>query len=76
MRYQSRLIRVFDSLAKTYDIQMIDASRPPEEIFQELQASISKLFIPQKGLRKVQPVNGIGPALTAFSAKSYNKASS
>src|SRR5262245_38422970 len=76
VKYQTRLIRVFDSLAKTYDIQMIDASRPPEEIFQELQASISKLFVPHRVVRKPQLVNGVGPALTAFSAKSYNKASS
>ena len=76
VRYQARLIRVFDSLAKSYDIQMIDASRPPDEIFQELQGSISRLFISQRPPRKVQPVNGAGPALTALSRKSYNKASS
>src|SRR6185295_2823681 len=30
VRYQSRLIRVFDSLAAPYNFQVIDASRPPQ----------------------------------------------
>ena len=46
VRYQTRLIHVFDRLAKTYDIEMIDAGRSADEIFQELQTSISLLFAP------------------------------
>ena len=59
VKYQARLIRVFDRLARTYDIEMIDATRSADEIFQELQASISLLFAPRKQLKK----NGAqGPA--------------
>jgi len=52
VKYQTRLIHVFDRLAKTYDIEMIDASRSADEIFQELQTSISLLFTPQKRLQR------------------------
>ena len=76
VRYQARLIRVFDGLARTYDIEMIDASRPPDEIFHELQSSISRLFTPQRAERKVKPGNGAGPALTARKRKTYNRSSS
>ncbi len=76
VRYQSRLIRVFDGLAKTYDIEMIDASRPPDEIFQELQSSISRLFTPQRAARKATPVNASRTALTARKRKTYNRSSS
>jgi dTMP kinase len=76
VRYQTRLIRVFDGLAKTDDIEMIDASRPPDEIFQELQSSISRLFTPQRREPKVIPVNGARPALTARKRKTYNRSSS
>ncbi len=58
-KYQSRLIRVFDSLASTYDLEMIDATRPAEEIFHELQTSIARLFNPRQPLRKVASSNGI-----------------
>src|SRR5207249_4528597 len=33
VNYQSRLIRVFDKLSKTYDLERIDATRPADEIF-------------------------------------------
>src|SRR5882672_10019505 len=46
VKYQTRLIHVFDRLAKTYDIEMIDATRTADEIFLELQNSISLLFAP------------------------------
>ena len=76
VRYQSRLIRVFDGLAKTYDIEMIDASRPPDEIFHELQASISRLFTPQRTARKSASANRVRPALTPRKRKTYNRSSS
>ncbi len=53
VKYQTRLIHVFDRLAKTYDIEMIDATRTADEIFHELQTSISRLFTPQHGMRRV-----------------------
>jgi dTMP kinase len=61
VKYQTRLIHVFDRLAKTYDIQMIDASRPADEIFHELQTSISRLFTPQPRIRKIPEGNGVAP---------------
>ena len=42
--YQTRLIRALDSMAKKYDFVTIDASRPPDRIFPDLQRNISKLF--------------------------------
>jgi len=44
VRYQSRLIRVFDSLAAPYNFQVIDASRPPVEVFESLKASVARIF--------------------------------
>ena len=52
VKYQTRLIRVFDSLAKTYDIEMIDATRPADVIFHDLQSSIVRLFTPRQRARK------------------------
>jgi dTMP kinase len=56
VKYQTRLIHVFDRLARTYDIQMIDASRPADEIFHELQSSISLLFTPHPRIRRTAPI--------------------
>ncbi len=69
VKYQSRLIGVFDRLAKAYDIEMIDASRPPDEIFHDLQNSIGRLFVPER-------IPGSRPALTARKRKTYNKVQS
>jgi len=44
VRYQSRLIRVFDSLAIPYGFQVVDATRSPVEVFESLKASVSKIF--------------------------------
>jgi hypothetical protein len=49
---------VFDRLARTYDIELIDASRSADEIFHELQTSISRLFTPRRQLRAVAASNG------------------
>jgi dTMP kinase len=43
VRYQTRLIRALDRMAKKYEFTVIDASRPPEEIFLDLQHRISRL---------------------------------
>jgi hypothetical protein len=76
IKYQSRLITVFDRLSKTYDLEMIDAARPADEIFHDLQTSISRLFTPQRQTRKLAVVNSARPALTPAKRKTYNKASS
>jgi dTMP kinase len=44
VRYQARLIRVFDSLAKPYGFEVVDAGRHPDEVFEALQQSISRIF--------------------------------
>jgi dTMP kinase len=43
VRYQTRIIRALDLMAKRYDFTVIDASRPPDVIFEELQEHISGL---------------------------------
>src|SRR5580700_3368494 len=53
VNYQTRLIHVFDRLAKAYDIEMIDATRTADEIFHELQTSISRLFTSHQAMRRV-----------------------
>lgn len=47
VRYQTRLIRVFDRLSKPYGFTTIDAGRPAEEVFQALQQEISRVFTPR-----------------------------
>ena len=48
VRYQSRLIRVFDSLAEPYGFQVIDATRPAVEVFESLKTSVSEIFDGQR----------------------------
>ena len=55
-------------------------ARPADEIFHQLQGSISRLFTPVRTLRKGGGGNGAsrrpGPALTPVNRKTYNKSSS
>jgi dTMP kinase len=44
VRYQSRLIRVFDRLAAPYGFEVIDATRPPDQVFESLKVSVGKIF--------------------------------
>jgi dTMP kinase len=44
VRYQSRVIRALDRMARKYAFQTIDASKPADVIFRELQRSIAGLF--------------------------------
>jgi dTMP kinase len=44
VRYQTRLIRAMDSMARKYEFEVIDAGRSPDEIFRDLQRSIGRLF--------------------------------
>jgi dTMP kinase len=55
VRYQSRLIKVFDSLAGPYGFEVIDATRPPVEVFESLKASVSRIFEPRDTPKIVQP---------------------
>jgi dTMP kinase len=43
VRYQTRLIRALDGMARKYDFITLDASQSPELIFRELQRRISHL---------------------------------
>lgn len=43
IRYQTRLIRALDSMARKHDFVTIDASRPPDAIFHELKGHIQRL---------------------------------
>ena len=53
VRYQTRLVRALDRMAKHYNFTVVDANRPADTIFRELQAHISAL---QTGrARKVAP---------------------
>lgn len=44
LRYQSRLVRALDRMEKRYNFQVIDSSKPSEQILRELQRRISRLF--------------------------------
>ena len=44
VRYQARVIRALDRMAKRYDFIVVDATKTPDQIFRELQKSIAKLF--------------------------------
>ncbi|MDQ2900222.1 MAG: thymidylate kinase [Acidobacteriota bacterium] len=52
VKYQTRLIRALDGMAKRYDFVTLDAAKAPDAIFRELQKHISKL--------QLQRVNGSG----------------
>src|SRR5262245_19752175 len=43
-KYQSLLIKEFDEMADEFDFRVIDARKPPEEIQEELRASIQALL--------------------------------
>ena len=48
VRYQGRVIRALDRMAKKYDFTTIDAGKPADQIFRELQRSINGLFHPPR----------------------------
>ena len=60
VRYQTRVIRALDAMAKKYDFATIDASRPPELIFRDLQEQIRKLQLLK--VREFPHVNGANGA--------------
>ncbi len=57
VRYQTRILRALDNMADRYGFRFIDASRPPDVIFKDLQAMIGELFEP------AQPQIASGPLL-------------
>ncbi len=63
VRYQSRLIRDFDSLAEPYGFQVIDATRPAVEVFESLKTSVSEIF-------DGQPRKSVHPAAAPKPVKS------
>jgi dTMP kinase len=44
VKYQSRLVRVFDQLAKPYGFHVVDATCTSDRVFEALKASISQVF--------------------------------
>jgi dTMP kinase len=44
VRYQSRLIRVFDQLAVPYEFHVVDASQTADQVLKELKVSIATIF--------------------------------
>lgn len=46
VKYQTRLIRALDRMAKKYDFVTIDATQPPDAILRQLQQRIGRLFKP------------------------------
>jgi dTMP kinase len=55
VRYQRRLIQVFDRLSAPYGFQVVDAGRPAEKVFEALQTSISSILMPRRSGRKATP---------------------
>ncbi len=53
VRYQTRLVRALDRMAKHYNFTVVDANRPADVIFRELQAHITALQTGRS--RKVPP---------------------
>jgi dTMP kinase len=45
VRYQTRLIRALDGMARKYDFITVDATKPPEQIFRTLKRHIGKLAL-------------------------------
>src|SRR6266446_2114839 len=60
VRYQTRVIRALDTMAKKYDFATIDASRQPELIFRDLQEQIKNLQLLK--VREFPHVNGANGA--------------
>src|ERR1700720_222736 len=56
VRYQTKLIHALDLMAKKYNFVTVDATRPRDSIFRDLQQGISNLDI--KKIRNVPRING------------------
>jgi dTMP kinase len=71
VKYQTRLIRALDVMAKKYDFVTVDASRPSDVIFQDLQKHISRLNL--KTMRNAPRINGVTRSNGANGAKRPRK---
>jgi hypothetical protein len=71
VRYQTRLIRALDGMAKKYDFVTVDAGRAPDVILHDLQRHISNLDI--RRLRDTPRINGGERAHAANGAKRQRK---
>jgi len=52
IRYQTSVIRALDQMSKKYEFKSIDASKPADRIFRELQRSIGELFPAKRTVAK------------------------
>lgn len=71
VRYQSRLIQVFDNMAKPYDFQTIDASQSADRVFVSLQRAIAKVVemeTPASRAARIKAVRAAKPALKVVPA--------
>jgi dTMP kinase len=71
VRYQTRLIRALDGMAKKYDFVTVDASRAPDVILQDLQRHISNLDI--RRLRDTPRINSVEHAHAPNGVKRLRK---
>ena len=67
VNYQAKLIRALDAMAKKYAFVTVDASRPPDLIFHDLQRHISNLEI--RRMRNTPRINGLARAAKPARAK-------
>ncbi|MBI3665337.1 MAG: thymidylate kinase [Acidobacteria bacterium] len=67
VRYQKRVIRVLDSMAKRYDFQIVDASRSPDDIFLDLKKRITRLLKAASGSARRKPARAEAVARQAAS---------
>ena len=71
VRYQAKLVRVFDQLAVPYGFQVVDATQSADQVFNELKGSISNIFempaevpaAPRKTVRRERQRKVAGSAL-------------
>lgn len=78
VRYQSRLIQVFDNMAEPYNFQTIDASQSADRVFVSLQRAIAKVVemeTPARRAARIKAARAAKPALKMVPAmKSAHKA--
>ncbi len=73
VRYQARLIKVLDRMARQYDFVAIDATQSPDAIFAELKRGISKLFPKSRTPQSRMPQGEAKPAAPAKASKKAAK---
>ncbi len=66
VRYQSRLIEVFDDMAGPYGFQVINASQPSVRVFEALQSAISKIVQMEVPAKRAPSPTAVAPAAKAI----------